>query len=84
MPTCSLDCFFLTNLEVSVAPSTVADLYRVRWEIELDNKLDKWCSGLDEITTRTGHATRALVACRPGRHLSGPRRLYFFCRALFM
>jgi Transposase DDE domain len=54
-------CFFLTNLEPAVAPRTVADLYRVRWEIELDNKLDKSCSRLDEITARTGPAVRALV-----------------------
>jgi hypothetical protein len=54
-------CFFLTNLEASVAPRSVADLYRVRWEIELDNKLDKSCSRLDEITARTGPAARALV-----------------------
>jgi hypothetical protein len=61
VPTPKGYCFFLTNLEVSVAPSTVADLYRVRWEIELDNKLDKSCSRLDEINARTGPATRALV-----------------------
>lgn len=55
-------CFFLTNLPRSVtAPSTVADLYRVRWEIELDNKLDKSCHRLDEIAARTGCAARAMV-----------------------
>jgi Transposase DDE domain len=54
-------CFFLSNLEPEVAPRTVADIYRVRWEIELDNKLDKSCSRLDEITARTGPAVRALV-----------------------
>lgn len=54
-------CFFLTNLEASVAARSVADLYRVRWEIELDNKLDKSCCRLDEIAARTGPAVRALA-----------------------
>jgi hypothetical protein len=54
-------CFFLTNLEPSVAPRSVADIYRVRWEIELDNKLDKSCSRLDEVAARTAPAVRALV-----------------------
>lgn len=54
-------CFFLTNLEAAVAPRTVADIYRVRWEIELDNKLDKSCSRLDEITARTAPSVRALI-----------------------
>lgn len=53
--------FYLTNLPQNVAPNTVADIYRVRWEIELDNKLDKSCSRLDEIGAETGPATRALV-----------------------
>jgi hypothetical protein len=53
--------FYLTNLRQNVAPRTVADLYRVRWEIELDNKLDKSCLRLDEIGAETGPAVRALV-----------------------
>lgn len=53
--------FYLTNLPQNVAPRTVADLYRVRWEIELDNKLDKSCLRLDEIGAQTGPAARALV-----------------------
>jgi len=61
VPTPKGYCFFLTNLEAKVAPRTVADLYRVRWEIELDNKLDKSCCRLDEITARTGAAVRAMV-----------------------
>lgn len=61
VPTPKGYCFFLTNLEVSVAPRSVADLYRIRWEIELDNKLDKSCCRLDEMVARTGPATRALV-----------------------
>lgn len=53
--------FYLTNLVPNVAPRTVADFYRVRWEIECDNKLDKSCSRLDEIDARTGPAVRALL-----------------------
>ncbi|MBK8481686.1 MAG: IS4 family transposase [Proteobacteria bacterium] len=54
-------CFYLTNLAPDVAPRAVADLYRVRWEIELDNKLDKSCLRLDDIGAKTGPAVRALV-----------------------
>ena len=34
-------CFFLTNLPPRLGPRQVADLYRVRWEVELSIKLDK-------------------------------------------
>lgn len=61
VPTDKGYCFFLTNLPAAIAPRCVADLYRVRWEIELDNKLDKTSCRLDEITARTAPATRALV-----------------------
>jgi hypothetical protein len=53
--------FYLTSLPGAVGPRQIADLYRVRWEIESDNKLDKSCSHLDEIGARTGPAVRALV-----------------------
>lgn len=53
--------FYLTNLPGSVGPKSVADIYRVRWEIESDNKVDKSCSHLDEISARTASAARALV-----------------------
>jgi putative transposase len=52
---------YLTNLPRAAGPKQVADIYRVRWEIEADNKLDKSCNHLDEITARTGPAARALV-----------------------
>ena len=45
----------------TVGPHSVADIYRVRWEIESDNKVDKSCSHLDAISARTAPATRALV-----------------------
>jgi Transposase DDE domain len=61
VPTDKGYCFFLTNLPATIAPRSVADLYRVRWEIELDNKLDKSACRLDEVTARTGPALRALI-----------------------
>ena len=54
-------CFYLTNLPNAVGPRQIADLYRVRWEIESDNKLDKSCLQLNEIGARTGPALRALI-----------------------
>jgi putative transposase len=54
-------CFYLTNLPAAVGPRQIADLYRVRWEIESDNKLDKSCSRLDEIGAQTAAGVRALV-----------------------
>jgi putative transposase len=42
-------CVFLTNLPPRVGPRQVADLYRVRWEVELSMKLDKSVQRLDEI-----------------------------------
>ncbi len=54
-------CFFLTNAPRSLAASTVADIYRVRWEIECDNKLNKSSLRLDELRAETGPAVRALT-----------------------
>jgi len=42
-------CFFLTNLPPRVGPRQVADLYRVRWEVELSMKLDTSGQRLDAI-----------------------------------
>jgi len=53
--------FYLTNLAGQVGPRQVADIYRVRWEIESDNKLDKSCHHLDEIGAKTEASVRALV-----------------------
>jgi hypothetical protein len=53
--------FYLTNLPRRVTPHQIAEIYRVRWEIESDNKLDKSCSHLDRICAKTGAAARALV-----------------------
>ena len=54
-------CFYLTNLDRTATPAQIVDLYRVRWEIESDNKLDKSCLSLDRLNARTGPAVRALV-----------------------
>lgn len=53
--------FYLTNLPSTVGPRQIADLYRVRWEIETDNKLNKSLLHLDEVTARTGPALRAMI-----------------------
>ncbi|WP_152629645.1 hypothetical protein [Haliangium ochraceum] len=53
--------FYLTNLSRSLGPCQVADIYRVRWEIELNNKLDKSSHRLDEIDARGPAAVNALV-----------------------
>jgi putative transposase len=42
-------CFFLTNLPPRIGPRQVADLYRVRWEVELSIRLDKSVHRLDAI-----------------------------------
>src|SRR6267142_4866288 len=42
-------CFFLTNLPPRIGPRQVADLYRVRWEVELSIKLDKSVHRLDQV-----------------------------------
>ncbi len=54
-------CWYLTSLPTAVKPTQVLDLYRVRWEIEADNKLDKSCLRLDEVKAHTGAAVRGLI-----------------------
>lgn len=61
VPTPKGHCFYLTNAPRSLAPRTISDLYRVRWEIESDNKLDKSSLRIDKIGAETGPAARALV-----------------------
>jgi hypothetical protein len=53
--------FYLTNLPRSVGPHSVADIYRVRWEIESSNKLDKSNHRLDEVDARRPAAVNALL-----------------------
>lgn len=55
-------CFFLTNLARKThGPHQVGDLYRVRWEIEIDNKVDKAGARLDEIAARKEVSVRILL-----------------------
>jgi putative transposase len=42
-------CFVLTNLPPRIGPRQVADLYRVRWEVELSIRLDQSVPRLDAI-----------------------------------
>jgi DDE family transposase len=53
--------FYLTSLPPKTGPCQVADLYRVRWEIESDNKLDKSCNHLEGIQARTKASVCALI-----------------------
>lgn len=53
--------WYLTDLPRSVTPEQIAQLYRVRWEIEIDNRLNKSNFNMDEISARTPHTARALV-----------------------
>jgi len=54
--------FYLTNLpRQTYAPTMVSDLYRVRWEIELDNKLDKAVAQLDQVRATTPSSLRILL-----------------------
>jgi hypothetical protein len=62
IPTPKGYCFFLTNVPRKThGPHQVGDLYRVRWEIEIDNKVDKAGARLDEITARKPVSARILV-----------------------
>ena len=54
-------CFYLTNAPRSLGSRQIANLYRVRWEIELNNKLDKSGHRLDEIDARKPSAVHALI-----------------------
>jgi putative transposase len=54
-------CFFLTNLPPRLGPRQVADLYRVRWEVELSMKLDKSVHRLDEIDAERPCSLKTLL-----------------------
>lgn len=53
--------FFLTNLPPRIGPRQVADLYRVRWEVELSLKLDKSVHRLDAIDAERPCSLKALL-----------------------
>lgn len=53
---------YLTNLPRNThGPHQVAELYRVRYEIELDNKLDKSTARLDQIRATTVSSVKILL-----------------------
>ena len=55
-------CFFLTNLPRGThGAADVGDIYRVRWEIEIDNKADKAGARLDELEARKPVSARILI-----------------------
>jgi len=54
-------CFFLTNLPPRIGPLQVADLYRVRWEVELSIRLDKSVNRLDEIDAERSCSVKTLL-----------------------
>jgi putative transposase len=53
--------FFLTNLPPRIGPRQVADLYRVRWEVELRIKLDKSVHRLDQIDAERPCSVKTLL-----------------------
>lgn len=62
VPTPNGYCFFLTNLSRRThGPLQVGDLYRVRWEIEIDNKVDKTGTKIDSIIARKPVSVRILL-----------------------
>jgi hypothetical protein len=62
IPTPKGYCFFLTNLSRKThGPYQVGEVYRVRWEIEIDNKVEKAGARLDEITARKPVSAQILV-----------------------
>jgi putative transposase len=54
-------CFFLTNLPPRIGPRQVADLYRVRWEVELSIRLDKSVHRLDASDTERPCSLKTLL-----------------------
>ena len=55
-------CLFLTNLARKThGPLQVGELYRVRWEIGIDNKVDKTGAQIDRITAQKPVSVRILI-----------------------
>ncbi len=62
VPTPKGYCLFLTDLPRKThGPLQVGDLYRVRWEIEIDNKVDKTGAHIDRITAQKPVSVRILI-----------------------
>jgi hypothetical protein len=54
-------CFFLTNLPPHIGPRQVADLYRLRWEVERSMKLDTSVHRLDAIDAERPCSLKVLL-----------------------
>jgi Transposase DDE domain len=54
-------CFLLTNLPPRIGPRQVADLYRVRWEVELSIQLDTSVHRLDAIDAERPCSLKTLL-----------------------
>jgi len=54
-------CFFLTNLPPRIGPRQVADLYRVRWDVELSIRLDTSVNRLDAIAAERPCSLKSLL-----------------------
>ena len=62
IPTPKGYCFFLSNLSRAThGPHQLGEIYRVRWEIEIDNKVEKAGARLDEITARKPVSAEILI-----------------------
>jgi putative transposase len=61
VPTPKGHCFFLTNLPARIGPWQVAEIYRIRWELELSMKLDKTVNRLDETTATKATSVRTML-----------------------
>lgn len=61
VPTPKGHCFFLTNLPARIGPWQVAEIYRIRWEVELSMKLDKTVNRLDETTATKATSVRTML-----------------------
>ena len=62
VPTPKGYCLYLTNLSRDTHDvSQVGDLYRIRWEIEIDNKVDKTGAQVDRIFAETPVSVRILI-----------------------
>jgi len=53
--------FFLTNLPPRLGPRQSADLYRVRWEVELSIKLDQSVHRLDQVDAKRPCSVKTLL-----------------------
>src|ERR1700691_5037371 len=61
-------CVFLTNLpRTHYPPAVVGDLYRLRWEIEKSNKLDKSDFSLADLSCRKVCSARTML-CETENH----------------